>query len=370
MRTASAYVGVALAVASAACGGAGSPSEPSPPPAPVGALTPVAATDEWPSATPESEGLDPAPLVDLVNRIHRRDYGAIHSLLVVRNGRLVVEEYFSGWAADVVHTQQSISKSVTSLLVGLAIQAGRLRLDDRVTSFFPSYVPIANLDDRKGAMTVRDLLTMRSGLDWSESTYAGSPLQRMNDCRCDWLRFILDWPMREPPGSRWEYISGSSILLGGIVGAATGQRIDRFAEDRLFGPLGVTGASWFQGLPDGLPHTGGGLQLRPRDMAKIGTLVAAGGRWRGAQIVSDSWIRESTAPVVSRPRTFGAYPTDYGYHWWMLDRGVVVASGAFGQWIFISPQENVVVTTTADNVGADSVREIEFLYSVLASIRR
>jgi CubicO group peptidase (beta-lactamase class C family) len=161
MRTASAWVGVVLAVAAAACGGAGSPSEPSPP-LPVGALTPVAATDEWPSATPESEGLDPVPLLDVVNRIHRRDYGIIHSLLVVRNGRLVVEEYFSGWSADVVHTQQSISKSVTSLLVGLAIQAGRLRLDDRVTSFFPSYVPIANLDDRKGAMTVRDLLTMTS----------------------------------------------------------------------------------------------------------------------------------------------------------------------------------------------------------------
>jgi CubicO group peptidase (beta-lactamase class C family) len=261
MRAAAACV--VLAVAAAACGETRTPSEPSPPP--LTALTPVAPTDEWPSSTPEAEGLDPAPLLNLVTRIHRRDYGAINSLLVARNGRLVVEEYFNGWSAERTHTQQSVSKSVTSLLVGLAIQAGRLRLDDRVTSFFPSYDPIANLDDRKRATTVRDLLTMRSGFDWTESTYAGSPLQRMNDCGCDWLRFVLDWPMREPPGSRWEYISGSTILLGGIVGAATGQRIDRFAQDRLFAPLGVSGASWIQGLPDGLPHTGGGLQLRPRE---------------------------------------------------------------------------------------------------------
>jgi CubicO group peptidase (beta-lactamase class C family) len=366
MRAAAASV--VLAVAAAACGETRTPTEPSPPP--LTALTPVAPTDEWPSSPPEAEGLDPAPLLNLVTRIHQRDYGAINSLLVVRNGRLVVEEYFNGWTAERTHTQQSVSKSVTSLLVGLAIQAGSLRLDDRVTSFFPSYDPIANLDDRKRAMTVRDLLTMRSGFDWSESTYAGSPLQRMNDCGCDWLRFVLDWPMREPPGSRWEYISGSTILLGGIVGAATGQRIDRFAQDRLFAPLGVSGASWIQGLPDGLPHTGGGLQLRPRDMAKIGSLVAGGGRWRGAQIVSDSWIRESTAPVVSRARTFGSYPTDYGYHWWMLDGGAVAASGALGQWIVISPQQNVVVTTTASNQGADSVREIEFFYTALGAVRR
>jgi CubicO group peptidase (beta-lactamase class C family) len=363
-----ASVCVLLCGVASACGGSGNPSEPSPPP--VAALTPVAATEEWPSATPESEGLDIAPLVDLVSRIHRRDYGAIDSLLVVRNGRLIVEEYFNGWSAERTHTQQSVSKSVTSLLVGLAIDAGRLRLDDRVASFFPSYEPVANLDDRKRAMTVRDLLTMRSGFDWSESTYAGSPLQRMNECGCDWLRFVLDWPMREPPGSRWEYISGSTILLGGIVGAATGQRIDRFAQDRLFAPLGVTGASWFEGLPDGLPHTGGGLYLRPRDMAKIGALVASGGRWRGAQIVSAGWVRESTAPVVSRPRTFGSYPTDYGYHWWMLDGGVVVASGALGQWIFISPEQNLVVSTTANNQGGDTARAIEFFYTTRAAVRR
>src|SRR5205085_4909536 len=131
-----------------------------------------------------------------------------------------------------------VTKSVVSLVTGIAAAAGRLSPDDPVTRFFPSYEPIANLDDRKAALTVRNLLTMRTGFDWSEDPYAGSPLQRLNDCRCDWIRFVLDWRMREPPGARWEYVSGGAILLGGIIGAATGSRLDLFASASLFDPIG------------------------------------------------------------------------------------------------------------------------------------
>jgi len=106
-------------------------------------------------------------------------------VLVARNGRLAVEEYFDGWSADQAHTMQSVTKSVVSLLTGIAAASGRMSPDDPVMRFFPSYEPIANLDDRKAALTVRNLLTMRTGLDWSEDPYAGSPLQRLNDCRCD-----------------------------------------------------------------------------------------------------------------------------------------------------------------------------------------
>ena len=104
---------------------------------------------------------------------------------------------------------------------------------------FPQDFPIANMDDRKSSLTVRDLLTMRDGFDWSENIYAGSPLQRLNDCRCDWIRFMLDWPMREQPGTRWEYVSGGVILLGALVGAAVGERIDLFGDRELFAPMGI-----------------------------------------------------------------------------------------------------------------------------------
>jgi CubicO group peptidase (beta-lactamase class C family) len=330
-------------------------------------LTPVVSSADWPASTPQTQGLNADILTDLVNRIRAGPYGPVSSLLVARHQQLIVEEYFRGWSADRAHTMQSVTKSVTSLLTGIAVDRGRLTTDAPVIGLFPGYAPIANLDDRKRAMTVRDLLTMETGLDWSEATIAGSPLDQLNRCGCDWLRFVLDWPMREPPGTRWEYVSGGTIVLGGIVGVATGQRIDQFAAAQLFGPLGITNTYWIGGLPDGLPHSGGGLGLRPRDMLKIGQLVLDGGRWRGAQIVSEAWIRESTTPHA-RTSVFGPGPADYGYLWWLLPNGVITASGAQGQWIFIVPGADLVVATTGES-DADYFSGRDFLYShVLAAV--
>ena len=338
------------------------------------ALSPVAAGAEWPVASPAEAGLDPSRLLDLVARIRRREYGTVDSLLVARGGRLVVEEYFGGWSEGRAHTVQSATKSVTSLLAGLAISEGRVGIHDRVVDLFPGYEPLANDDDRKRGITLADLLTMRTGLDWSEATYSGSPLERLNGCGCDWLRFVLDWPMREQPGARWEYVSGGTILLGGAIGAATGERVDRYADSRLFGPLGVRGATWARGLPDGLPHTGGGLDLRPRDMAKLGALIVDGGRWQGRQVVPEAWIRESTARVVHAPRYLGSHAADYGYLWWLLDLDdpmnprplpgdVVTAAGARGQWIFAVPRLALVVVVTSSSDDRDWARPIDFLYT-------
>jgi CubicO group peptidase (beta-lactamase class C family) len=348
--------GALLALVCLGCG-----SSPASPDAVASGLTPVAASADWSASTPQAQGMNADTLTDLVNRIRRGSYGPVSSLLIARHQQLVVEEYFNGWSAERVHTMQSVTKSVTSLLAGIAIDRGRLTADAPVIGFFPGYQPIANLDDRKRAMTVRDLLTMRTGLDWSEATIAGSPLDQLNRCGCDWLRFVLDWPMREPPGTRWEYVSGGTIVLGGIVGVATGQRIDQFAAAQLFGPLGITNTYWIGGLPDGLPHSGGGLGLRPRDMLKLGQLVLDGGRWHGAQIVSDAWVRESTAPAA-HTSAFGPGPSDYGYLWWLLPNGVVTASGAQGQWIFIVPSADLVVATTGDS-DADYFSGRDFLYS-------
>ena len=345
-------------------------------------MTPVPASGDWPASTPDAEGLDPTILGDLVGRIRGREYGNIDSLLVVRHEKLVVEEYFGGRTAGDAHTLQSVSKSVTSLLTGLAVERGRLRLDDRVVERFPQYTPMANMDDRKASLTVRDLLTMRGGFDWSENFYAGSPLQRLNECRCDWIRFMVDWPMREPPGTRWEYISGGVILLAAVVGSAVGERIDLFGDRELFAPLGIVGAYWIGGLPDGLPHTGGGLYMRPRDVAKLGTLMVNGGRWQGRAVISDAWIRESTQRIVPRPRSFGTHALDYGYLWWILDLAdpmnprpqagdVITASGARGQWIFAIPREDLVLISTAENADFNANRPSDFLYThVLASVRR
>ena len=344
-----------------ACGSS-SPTAPSDAGSPNTTLTPLAQTAEWPISTLEAESLDTVRLTDAVNRIRRGEYGRIHSLLVARNDRLVVEEYFNGWTAGAAHTQQSVTKSVASLAAGLAIDRGSLRLTDTVTTYFPDYQPIAAFDANKEMLTVRDLLTMRTGLDWTEQQYAGSPLERINNCSCDWIRFMLDWRMREPPGARFEYVSGGVILLGAVVGRATGARVDLWLDANLFAPLGVQGARWERGLPDGLPHTGGGLYLRPRDMAKIGTLAATGGRWQGQQVVSEQWMRSSTQTLPDVVNNFGGRPATYGYLWWGLPGGVIVASGSRGQWILAVPDRQLVVVSTAENSNAQWAAPVQILF--------
>ena len=353
-------------VTAAACG-----TSPPTTPEASGTLTPVPVSGDWPVATPSEAGLDVAPIMDLVLRIRAGSYGRITSLLVVRDNRLVVEEYFNGWSAQRSHQLQSVTKSVTALVTGLAVLSGQLAVNDRVTRYFPEYEPIPE-DLRKRAITVGDLLTMRSGLDWGESTYAGSPLQRLNECRCDWLRFVLDWPMRDTPGTRWEYISGNTILLGGVISAATGQRLDLYAAATLFAPLGITGDAWVRGLPDGLPHAGGGLSLRPRDMAKLGALVLDEGRWQGHPILQPEWIRLITSRVTPGVRAWAGHSFDYGYGWWLTSDGgreIITASGAMGQWIFVVPSERLVVVSTATNDDGRWASPVEFLTShVLPSV--
>jgi CubicO group peptidase (beta-lactamase class C family) len=342
-----------------ACGSSAGPDGPGN--EPVG-LTPVAQTAEWPASTPAAEGLDATRLTDVLNRIRRREYGSVHSLLVVRNERLVMEEYFDGFSAATVHTQQSVTKSVTSLAAGLAVDRGLLRVSDRALSFFPDYAPVAALDANKRALTVRDLLTMRTGLDWSEGVYDSSPLAQLNNCSCDWIRFVLDWAMREPPGTRFEYNSGGVILLGAIIGRAAGTRVDLLLEAELFRPLGFQNVQWYRGLPQGLPHTGGGLSLRPRDMAKLGTLVVTGGLWQGSAVLSETWIRVSTDTRGPENGGLAGYASTYGYLWWGLPGGVIAAAGAGGQWILVVPDRRLVLVSTANNTNENFGAAVRILY--------
>ena len=343
------------------------------PTSPSDELTPVPASADWPVVSVSDARLDAARLSDLAMRIRRGDYGRITSLLVAREGSLAVEEYFDNFSRDQKHTMQSVTKSVTSLLIGRAIEQGHLRVEDRVTQFFRSYEPIANLNSLKAALTVGDLLSMRSGLDWSEAVYEGSPLQQLNQCGCDWLRFVLDWPMRDVPGTRWEYISGNTILLGGVVGAASGRRLDLFANAELFEPLGMVQPIWARGQPDSLPHAGGGLYMRPRDMIKLGQLVLDDGRWRGQHVLSSAWVRQSTARVQPNAAVWSGRTFDYSYGWWVVGSSfgdIITAAGARGQWIFVVPNARLVVTMTGENTDGLWVSGVTTLFShILPAVR-
>jgi CubicO group peptidase (beta-lactamase class C family) len=335
---------------------------------------------DWRRARPAAVLLDETRLASLVGRLRDNRIPGINSLIVIRQGYLAVEEYFNGGTESQVHTLQSVTKSVTSLLVGIAISQGSIPgIDRSVLSFFPEYPDLANLDDRKRAMTLRDLLTMRTGLDWSENPYQGSPLEQLNNSHGDWLRLVLDWPMREPPGTHFEYNSGGVITLGGVLFNSTGVPADVFARQYLFDPIGIGASSWYRGNPNGLPHMGGGLSLRAVDMARIGYLVLRKGRWGEAQVVPEDWLRASLTPAVNPGWTFAGHRVDYGYLWWLLPlsgtgptddpAGVIyTASGAQGQWIFVIPRYDMVVAVTSNTQQFDV--PVRFLYEdILPAVR-
>lgn len=361
-----------LAALALACGGR-SPSAPPPvPDAPLSA--PAAIAGDWAVAGPQDVGLDAVALTATANRIRRRERGLLHSLLIVRRGRLAVEEYFAGSSRDDVHTQQSVTKSVTSLLVAIAIDEGRIRsVDEPVLGFFPEYSALRGVDARRDALTLEHLLTMRSGLLWIEEPYAGSDLQRLNESRGDWVRFVLDRPMREEPGTRWQYNSGGVIVLAGVLRAAAGDVVD-YARRVLFEPLGIRGERWFRAPYDGLPHTGGGLSLRARDMARLGELMLRGGRAGERQVVSARALQDSVrraAGPIAWPR-----PVYYGRLWWLFPPAgpattdVVTASGAGGQWIFVVPPLELVVVFTADQSNPAFFTPADVLFDeILSAVR-
>jgi CubicO group peptidase (beta-lactamase class C family) len=285
-------------------------------------------------------------------------------------------EKYNNWSPDRAHTMQSVSKSVTSLLIGILQSAkkdGSASLDKRVVDIMRRYAPFANDDDRKDALTLRNLLMMRTSMDFWEQPYPGSPLDQLNRSTGDWTRFIVDRPMTGRPGDTWAYNSGAAILSCAIIRELSSETADAFARRELFAPIGAVGETWFKSPFDGLPHCGGGLNLRPIDMARVGYLVLRHGRWNDRQVVRSDWIDSSTTRLSQGSELiFSSYNSGYGYFWWTFptrrggsDAGVIAASGAGGQWIFIVPSLDLVVAIAATNSAG-----LDLLYDgVLASIR-
>jgi CubicO group peptidase (beta-lactamase class C family) len=330
---------------------------------------------EWRTAEPEQVGLDGARLRALVQRLETNAIPQLHSLIVVRHGYVAVEEYFNGSSAGDVHTMQSVSKSVTSLVAGIAISEGKLSIADRIFDLLPQYDTLIRGDERKRQVTVRHLLEMRSGINFHESPYAGSPLERLNTSRGDWTAVALGEPMNASPGELWQYNGGGVIALARAVGQATGVRFNVYARDRLFNPIGITTQYWIVSPFDSLPHTGGGLNLRAMDLARIGYLVLRHGNWNGTRIVPAEWIEESTRAHTRRPRYFGPWSTDYGYLWWLLPtseaattNSMITASGSLNQWLFIVPQHDLIVVVTG---GANQAAVPDFMIrEILPSVLR
>lgn len=328
-------------------------------------------TEEWKKQTLAEQGLDPEILNDLVNEIRFGGNRDIHGILIVRNGYLVLEEYFQDYNRIKIHTLQSVSKSFTSALIGIAIEQGKINsVDEKVLSFFPDIMNIENLDDRKKEMKLKDILTMRSGTDYHERG-SGSPHYILNSLPTGWDRFYLNRPMISKPGTSFLYDSGGVILLSAILKRHAGMHADLYADKYLFPYLGIKKTHWFRNS-EGHPHTGGGLHLLPLDMAKFGLLYLRNGRWEDHQIVPEEWIKESFKMHVKFDNSRGGYDVGYGYLWWILkpdpdgDRkhNIYAAKGFMGQYIFVIPEHNMVVVFTGGEQSARGMRRpIGYLYS-------
>jgi CubicO group peptidase (beta-lactamase class C family) len=328
-------------------------------------------TTDWPASSPADQGLDADRLDELVRLIGEgQRFPDLHSLLVIRNGYLVLEEYSAGYDADDLHMLQSVSKSFTSAVIGIAIEQQEIAgVEERVLDFFGDLEGIENLDDRKRAMTLEDLLTMRSGTDYHERG-PDSPHFQLNRMSRGWTEFILGRPMINDPGTRFQYDSGGVILMSSLIKARTGEHADAFMKKHLFEPLGIRRHRWHRNA-EGHPHMGGGLHLTPRDTAKLGLLFLREGKWEDRQIVPAEWVRASSRRHVEFSPRRGPF-VGYGYLWWILRPAeedgehpdILAACGFRAQYIFVVPEhEMVVVVTGGTHNGADQGKPVEFLYS-------
>jgi len=307
---------------------------------PVG-TRPAERDDSWTTAAPSEVGIDPAAVEETVQAILAGEAGALHSFLVVRDGSLVVEEYFYGWGRNDLHQFASCTKSVTSLLVGIAIDQGLVSgVDARLLDFFPEYSEVVGRGWE--GLRLEHWLTMTAGLDWTESE------RRIPPQGTDRFADILGRNVVVPPGERFRYVDRNMNLLPGVLAQATGVRADEFAAEHLFAPLGITEWDWEKRSWQGHPDMIGSLELRPRDLAKLGQLVLEEGSWQGRRVVSAEWIRESTRVHVAQAQ-FGM---DYGYLWWRRDSPLgpmTLASGSGSHFIMVVPNARMVMVTTAGN---------------------
>ncbi len=357
-------------------------------------------TKAWPEAPPESQGLDPAPLDALDRELASGKHGYVDSMLVIRNGKVVYEKsydhsrdyarlfagkgapgiynyYDPGWhpffKGTRLHTMQSVSKSVTSALIGIAIGRGEIPgVDAKVMPYFAAFkIPPDPLRDR---MTLKDVLTMTTGIRWDEeSTEYTDPA---NNCavmegKQDWVRYVLEQPMAGEPGRGFVYNSGATMLLSELIRKTTGKEADAYAKQHLFAPLGID--FFWKRTPKGLADTEGGLYLTPRDLAKIGYLYLKDGVWDGKRILPEGWVAASTrASTHTKDGVFG-----YGYQWWILagkgagSHDAYAGWGYGGQLLIVVPDLDLIAVFTGWNIYDKPSLDPSFaLARVLEAVRK
>jgi CubicO group peptidase (beta-lactamase class C family) len=317
--------------------------------------------DGWPVASADAAGLNASRLRAMEAAVRSGEFKKITSVLVARRGKLVYETYFDS-SEDKFRNTRSVTKTVTGMLVGLAVEKKLLTgVDVPVLRFLPDKKPLQNPDPRKDKITIEDFLTMSSILECDDS----NQFSRGNEERMylveDWVKFTLDLPVKgfaswatkpqdSPYGRSFSYCTGGVVTLGLVLERATKMSVPEFAEKNLFGPLGIQKVEW-QLTPTGSAMTGGGLGLRSRDLLKLGQLYLGGGVWNGRRVVPEAWVKASVTPHARIDDE-----TEYGYLWWLRkfkagERAFAAfyMTGTGGNKVFVFPEAEMTVVITSEN---------------------
>lgn len=327
-------------------------------------LSPPALNDGWEVSDLATENINVSQVHRLITNLHENPKN-IHSLLIIRNNKLVSESYFGVWHRDRLHTLRSASKSFVSTLTGIAVDKGYITVDQKVFDFFPEYSHL-NDDERKTRIEIEHLLTMTSGLTWDEKTYTDERNDEYQlEISNDRLAYFLGRVQQSEPGTKFVYNSGGPFVQAAILERVTGEDIYTFSDKHFFRPLEITNYFWRK-ESDGIISAAGPLFLRPRDMAKLGQLFLDGGKWKGEQVVSSDWVETATATYIGNE----ANREGYGYNWWTArsqvgpeEVRIYMARGNGGQYIFVIPSVNAVVAFTGGNF--DPVKNPPSPYSML-----
>ncbi len=306
-----------------------------------------------PRSTPEEEGVSSQGVGAFVAALDGID--KMHSFMIVRHGRVIAEGWWAPESADKLHAMFSVSKSFNATAVAMAIEEGKLGLDDPVLGFFPEDAPAEPSDNLK-AMTVRDLLTMSCGHDSEASWKGGFSVKQ-----------FLAHPVPHKPGTHFQYNTLGSYVLSAIVTQATGRTSLDYLTPRLFEPLGILGAEW-PTSPEGNSMGGSGLMLRTEDVAKLGQLYLQQGEWNGKQLIPAWWVEQATSKQVANDREshrgMGAdWRQGYGYQFWRCAHNAFRADGAGGQFCVVIPEHDAVVALTAG--GANMQAELDVVWQQL-----
>ncbi len=307
----------------------------------------VSIEEDWEYTSFSAEGLDPTRFELLKTHIQDGTFRKVDSILVIKSGKILIEEYFNGYDRDKLHEIRSAMKSIGSALMGIAIDQGYITgVQDRLYAYFRELEPLQNWDVRKNEITLANVLNMTTGLDCDDMDNSSAGNEDNVLEATDIARFMLDLPVVYGPGEHWAYGTGSAHLIGAVIESATGISVQEFAKTYLFEPLNISQYKWK--TSGGIAHTGGGFWMLPIDMAKFGQLYLNKGRWHGEKIISEEWIDESSKTHIQVTNDFG-----YGYFWWKrifyIDGRPFPAFSAQGNGeshIFVFPDLELVVVLT------------------------